>query len=539
VGTANGRTQEDLDLQEAEAAAQEVAAATDTIAAGGAAVMPAAQAEQVARDEALGPHGAEADLTHEERRGVSRSVFRLAWPAIAENALQTLLGIVDTAVVARLGTAALSGVGAAQQLIWVLTTALIAISMGTTVLVARFVGAQERERGNAVLRQSLIMAVVFGALLAPIGLLSHPMMNAFGLAPEAAEEGATYLTITLVCALPLIVMFVASAALRGAGDTRTPMFVTGLINVVNAVLAVELVFGGSQASAILSGWLGVPLPGLDWIPAMGVAGSAWATVIARTLGMVILLGVFYLPGSALKIAKIGLSWRPDLGLIRRMLKIGIPSALEQMFMSFGILVYSLIVIGMGEVIFATSRLALNAVFLSQMPGFGFSMAATTLVGQSLGARSPKRALLGAQLATRSALVWMSIMGAVFFFLGEPILRVFTDDPRLIELGVEALRVIAFSQPFLALAFVLAGALRGAGDVRFPMWVTSIVVWAVRLPTGAFLGLPTLCIPGTSACVPGLGLGLPGIYAALIIEAAIRAGLFYWRFRQGKWQSMKV
>jgi Na+-driven multidrug efflux pump len=105
--------------------------------------------------------------------------------------------------------------------------------------------------------------------------------------------------------------------------------------------------------------------------------------------------------------------------------------------------------------------------------------------------------------------------------------------------VEALRVIAFSQPFLALAFVLAGALRGAGDVRFPMWVTSIVVWAVRLPTGAFLGLPTLCIPGTSACVPGLGLGLPGIYAALIIEAAIRAGLFYWRFRQGKWQSMKV
>ena len=540
ASTLNGRTQDQLDLEEAEDAASEVASTTDNILVGAAAVVPSAQAAMVARGDMLVPHGAhEAELTHQERRDVSRSVFRLAWPAIAENALQTLLGIVDTAVVARLGTAALSGVGAAQQLVWVLTTALIAISMGTTVLIARFVGARERDQANGVLRQSLIMAVVFSALLAPVAFLSHPMMTALGLTPEAAEEGATYLGITLMGGVFLVIMFVASAALRGAGDTRTPMLVTGLINVINAILAVELVFGGAQASSVLSGWLGVPVPGLDWIPAMGVAGSAWATVISRALGMVILLGVFFLPGSALKVARIGLSWLPDFDLIRRMLKIGIPSALEQMFMSFGILVYSFLVIGMGEVVFATSRLALNAVFLSQMPGFGFAMAATTLVGQSLGAHSPKRALLGAQLATRSAVVWMGIMGVVFFFFGETILRIFTDDHRLLDLGAEALQVIAFNQPFLAIAFVLAGALRGAGDVRYPMWVTTIAVWAVRLPTGAFLGLPVLCIPGTSACVPGLGLGLPGIYGALIVESVLRAGLLYWRFREGKWQSMKV
>ena len=540
VSTTNGRTQDQLDREEAEEASSEVASTTDNIIVGAAAVVPAAQGAQLARGDVLEAQAAhEPDLTRQERREVSRSVFRLAWPAIAENALQTLLGIVDTAVVARLGTAALSGVGAAQQLVWVLTTALIAITMGTTVLIARFVGARESHQANSVLRQSLIMAVVFSALLAPVALLSHPMMTALGLTPAAAEEGSTYLGITLAAGVFIIVMFVASAALRGAGDTRTPMLVTGFINVINAVLAVEFVFGGAQASAVLSGWLGVPVPGLDWIPAMGVAGSAWATVIARAIGMVILLGVFYLPGSALKIAKIGLSWRPDFGMIRRMLKIGIPSAFEQMFMSLGILVYSFLVIGMGEVVFATSRLALNAVFLSQMPGFGFSMAATTLVGQSLGARSPKRALLGAQLATRSAMVWMGIMGVVFFFFGEPILRVFTDDRRLIDLGVEALKVIAFNQPFLAVAFVLAGALRGAGDVRFPMWVTTIAVWAVRLPIGAFMGLEVLCIPGTSTCLPGLGLGLPGIYGALIVESLFRAPLLYRRFREGKWQTMKV
>lgn len=208
-------------------------------------------------------------------------------------------------------------------------------------------------------------------------------------------------------------------------------------------------------------------------------------------------------------------------------------------MSLGILVYSFIVIGMGEIVFATSRLALNAVFLSQMPGFGFAMAATTLVGQSLGAKQPERARLGAHLSTRSALLWMSVMGAIFFFFGEPILRFFTDDPRLVTLGTEALRVIAFSQPPLALAFVLAGALRGAGDVRYPMVVTTVAVWIVRLPIGAFLGLPILCIPFTSVCVPGLGLGLVGIYAALIVEASFRAVLMYSRFRKGHWETMKV
>jgi putative MATE family efflux protein len=344
--------------------------------------------------------------------------------------------------------------------------------------------------------------------------------------------------------LLIVLMFVAGAALRGAGDTKTPMLVTGFINVINAVLAVELVFGGQRASGIFSDWLSgltglhVAIPGITWIPEMGVAGSAWATVIARGIGSAILLGFFLLPRSPIRLWTMR-GWRPNFDLAGRVLKIGIPTAVEQMLMSVGILIYSFIVISMGEVIFATSRLALNAVFLSQMPGFGFSMAATTLVGQSLGARQPKRAVLGAQLSTRSALLWMSIMGVAFFFAGEPILRVFTDDPRLLQLGKESLQVIAFSQPPLALAFVLSGALRGAGDARFPMVVTSIAVWLVRLPTGAFLGLPTVCIPFTPVCMPGLGWGLPGIYAALIIEASFRAVLFFRRFQAGKWQHIRV
>jgi putative MATE family efflux protein len=524
---------------EAAEAAFEVAETTDAFMAGGMAAEPAAQGAQIAEElSGAAVQPGEAPLTSEERRSVGRSVFRLAWPAIAENALQTLLGIVDTIVVARLGAAALAGVGAAQQFIWVLTTALVAISMGTAVLIARFIGAQQHESANTVLKQSLLLSVLFSVVLAPTALLARPLLEALGLTPAAVDAGAIYLEITMAASFLIVVMFVTSAALRGAGDTRTPMLVTGFINIINAVLAVELVFGGAKASEILGGFVGGLVPSFDWIPPMGVAGSAWAAVIARSIGTIILLGYFFMPRSPLKlVGKIG--WRPDLDIVRRILHIGIPSAAEQLFMSLGILVYSFLVIGMGEIVFATSRLALNVVFLSQMPGFGFAVAATTLVGQSLGAKQVQRAWLGANLSVRSALIWMSIMGAVFFFFGEAIMRVFTDDPRLIALGAESLKVIAFYQPPLALAFVYAGALRGAGDVRYPMVVTTVVVWLVRLPVGAFLGLSSVCIPFTSICIPGLGLGLPGIYGALIVEASLRGLLMFRRFRSGKWQTMKV
>lgn len=527
-------------------AAREVAEATDAAASGGLGVEIAAQAQEVVRGVTRPTQDdeEEGELTDDARKEVGRSVFRLAWPAIAENALQTLLGLVDTAVVARLGTAALSGVGASQQLIWVLTTALIAVSMGTTVLIARFTGAGQRQRANAVLKQSLMVALVMGLALAPVAFIAHPLLSMLGLPPDAANDGATYLSITMVFALLIVFMFVAGAALRGAGDTRTPMFVTGFINIINAVLAIELVFGGGKASEILSSWLSsltrsaVTVPGLSWVPELGVAGSAWAAVISRGIGAFILLGLLMLPNGALQLWRGG-NWRPSFNLIGRIMKVGIPSMVEQLVMSIGILVYSLIVIGMGEVLFATSRLVTNVIFLSQMPGFGFAVAATTLVGQSLGAKHPRRALLGSQLATRSALIWMTAMGVVFFFFGDVILRVFTDDPELLRLGGQAMQVIALTQPPLALAFVLAGSLRGAGDVKFPMWVTTTAVWLVRLPIGAFLGLASVSIPFTGISFPGLNLGLQGIYIGMVAEATVRAVLMYIRYRGGKWQTMKV
>ena len=189
-------------------------------------------------------------------------------------------------------------------------------------------GSSERGKANEVLKQSLILAAVASIILTPVAFISGPLMAMLGLEGDAWQKGTTYLSITLFFSISIVMMLVAGAALRGSGDTRTPMMVTGFINVINAILAVELVFGGVRASSVLGDWLTglvnifgisgqINVPGLTWIAPMGVAGSALATALSRTLGSVILLGVFFLPRARLRLPGAG-SWKPNIPVIWRM-----------------------------------------------------------------------------------------------------------------------------------------------------------------------------------------------------------------------------
>jgi Na+-driven multidrug efflux pump len=164
--------------------------------------------------------------------------------------------------------------------------------------------------------------------------------------------------------------------------------------------------------------------------------------------------------------------------------------------------------------------------ISFLPAFGFAIAASTLTGQALGARRPDLAERTAWVAVRSAALWMGAMSVVFLLFPEALLRVFTAEPELIEIGIPSLRVIAFATPLLAVPMVLSGALRGAGDTRFPMVLTTVCSWLVRTPIGFLLALP-------------LGLGLPGAYAGLLADAVVGGLLTVWRFRRGAWREVKV
>jgi putative MATE family efflux protein len=305
----------------------------------------------------------------------------------------------------------------------------------------------------------------------------------------------------------MVIQMVCGGALRGSGDTRTPMIVTGLVNAVNILVAYTLIFGHFG------------------FPALGVLGSAWGASAARAIGAFVLLAILFRGGRKVQIGGRA-GWRPDGGLMRRIIKIGLPSMAEQSFMSGGMLLYSIIVIGMGTTVYAAQRITMNALSISFMPGMGFAMAATTMTGQALGAERPDLARRASIIAVQMAGLWMCTMGVGLILFGHQIMRLFTSDPQIDAIGAAALTIIAFSQPLQAVGQVLAGSLRGAGDTRFPMLVTGISIWLVRLPLGWLIGVP-------------LGGGLSGVYVSNVLDAGVRATANYLRYRAGRWQHIKV
>ncbi len=207
-----------------------------------------------------------------EPAALRRQVLGLAWPVIGENLLETLLGIVDTLLVAGLGTVALAGVGSGLQIMFFVMSALSALSIGSSILVAQAVGARNFQRAGQLARQSLMWSVVFSVPLALAGVaLADPVMALFGLAPDVAHIGAEFMRVTMGTVVVLVALFIGGGVLRGAGDSRTPMIVTSIANLVNVGLAYGLIYGHFG------------------LPALGAVGSAWATFLARALALVLLV----------------------------------------------------------------------------------------------------------------------------------------------------------------------------------------------------------------------------------------------------------
>lgn len=449
-----------------------------------------------------GPAGGSSDAGE-----IRRAVLGLAWPSILENLMQAALGFITTLMVARLGSAAVAGVGTASQVQVIVITAFFAVSMGTTVLVAHAFGAGRiKTEGDAITKQSMVAGLILALVLTPLTvLLAAPVMRALGAEPDVVSEGAKFLQITSLSFVFMAIMFILSGALRGVGDTRTSMIVTAFMNVINVALVYVLVFG------------------VLFVPELGVTGAALAMVFSRAVGAAIMAWLLWKGRRGLKIAGRD-GWRPNMERMKKLADIGLPSMGESVLRSGGQIAFVVVVFMLGTAVTAGNQVAQNAMFLSMFPGFGFSMAATSLVGQSLGARNPERARRVGMTATRWCLAWMSAMGVIFFVFAEPIMQFAAsgdDKDAIVAAGVDALRLIAFIQPPLAIGFVLAGILRGAGDTRFPMFSTSVTMWLMRVPLAYILGV-------------ALDWGLQGIYVGMLLDTIALMLLNLWRYRQGKW-----
>jgi MATE family multidrug resistance protein len=438
-----------------------------------------------------------------------RYVLDLALPSAGEQLLAMMVGLVDTFLVGHLGAPALAAVGLATQWVMMSNVFFSAVGTGGTALIARMIGACDPDSANRVLRQALLLAVLMGVITTVPGLLlAGPAVALMGAESDSLPLATTYLSIVSTSFLLASVTFVGNACLRGAGDTRTPLVIMAIVNVINIVVAWTLINGAFG------------------LPRLGVAGSALGAMAARQAGGILVIAVLLRGRSQSKLALSLRGLHLDWGLVRRILRVGLPTGAEQLIFRFGMMSYARVVAALGTAAYAAHQVAVNAESLSYMPGFGFAVAATTLVGQGLGAKDKRRAERDGFVAFYVAAAIMSLMGVVFFASAGPIIGFFTSDPEVIALGVPPLRLIAIAQPFLASTMVLAGALRGAGETKAPMFVNGGSIWIVRVP---------LALLFTQV----LGWGLTGAWIAMATDLGVRGALMFGLFRRGKWKDAEV
>ena len=420
-----------------------------------------------------------------------------------------LVQMVDMIQVGGLGPWAIAAVGLANQPMFLVLSVFMGLSVGTTALVARFTGAGAgKQKSSTVVMQSLFITLAGAALLSLVGYFTAPWVaRVMGAEADTLAPAAAYFQIVMSGLIFTATALVLAAALRGAGDTKTPMIVNTIANLVN----------------ILGNWL--LINGIWIFPRWEVAGAAAATTFSRVVACLILTGLL-LKGKHKIHLRFSGQFRLDWDIIRRVFNVGFPTALEQLVFRSGQVVFVMIVASFGTVVMAAHQVAMQVESLAFMPVMAFQIAATTMVGQALGARKPALAETSGWETLRLAMSFMVILSFLFFFGGKYIVLLFSSDPQVIELGAGVLKIIAFAQPGLATHFILAGALRGAGDTRFALIATSTGIWVVRIGVGYFLAV-------------FLNISLTGAWTAMALDMYMRAVLIYFRYRSGAWKAIKI
>ena len=429
-------------------------------------------------------------------------VLRLGLPAVGEQVLTMMVNLVNTMLVGYLGATALTAVGLAGSISFLASTFLTAVAVGATTLISQAIGAAKPNVAIQILEQALIVGLALG-IIATLVLwpLARQSMLLMGAEAESVRLGAGYLRLIALSFPFLSLLLVGSGALRGAGDTRSPMVIIGWVNIVNLVLSYVLVRG------------------LGPIPALGVRGAGIAATISTILGCLAILLLLSSGRSRLRLRRVPLQLNTT--VLAALLRIGLPAGGETLLFRFAFLAYTRAISSLGTVAYAAYIVTQRLEGFFDMPALGFSVAATTLVGQALGANQPLRGRRSVFYCIMVSLAFSLVCGLLCWFLPEPLMRLFTQDQDVLEQGYALMRIIAVGLPSVAFALCFAGGLRGAGSTRTVMVITGLGSWVVRVPL-AFL------------CVTVLPWGLAGVQVAMFLDYLLRAVLFGLRFRARAW-----
>jgi putative MATE family efflux protein len=430
------------------------------------------------------------------------------------NAVGGLQGIVDHALVGHLvGFKGNAAIGVSWQIIIIVIVFITSLFTGMSVLVARFAGAGEVEKVDRVVYQAFLTAIGISiGIMAPLGWFASPwLLGLVNAEPAVRAEALPFLRIMFAASSGLLVFHMLGVALRAAGDARTPMVLGIALTVLNLVLNIVLIRG------------------LGPIPAFGTAGSAMGTVIAAGLLAIYALWKLWRGGWVVSFPR-GLGYRPDWGIIRALFRFGLPTGIQGIAMNVGGVLMLAFIGSLAQSAEAQAAFAVSYTQLFSLvtwTSIGLMGAAAAVAGQNLGAGRPDRAEEAVHVAARFGLVGAATIGALFLFLPRQLLAIFgMNEPVVVEIGVQLLRVLSFSGLLIAVALTYTGGLQGTGDTRSPLWIS--IASQIVVPLGI-----CFVIQRTGTLDP------IDIWLAILAGHATRCTLSVLRFNQGRWRSIAV
>ncbi len=437
---------------------------------------------------------------------IRRRILTLALPVILSSVLERTVQIVDIFLVGGLGANAIASVGLSQLLVFFFLNLLAGLTMGATIMVAQLWGAKRRQEAAHIATQALrigALLAVGSSLLGVVG--GSASAGALGATPEMLGLMRGYLIIIFSLFTFTFLVDQLIATMHGAGDTRTPMIAITIVNALHVLIAYPLIYGHWGA------------------PALGVNGAALAIGLSEAIGSIYLYAKARAAGYLGPL--FGPVWQgPGRSVatpFKQLLRVGLPITIDRLLQQTAQLAYAKIILGYGAVVYAAHQVGLSIEALSFMPGNGFAVAAATAVGQSIGAQKLAKAKIETWEANRLAVLLMAGMGVLFFCFPYLLLRAFTTDDAVIGYGTLFLKIVGLLQIPLAISMVISGSLKGAGDTRFLLLVTTIGAWLVRVPLAALFA--------------GLGLTIGWVWTVMLFDWTTRMVCLVWRYRSERWQ----
>ena len=439
---------------------------------------------------------------------INKAIFMLSIPMILEMAMESLLAIVDIFFISKLNdNDAVTAVGLTESTLAIVYSLAMGLGMAATAMVARRIGEKDQAGAAVAAVNALYIGVIVSVVISITGIFFYKdILRLMGASESVVAVGSGYAQWMLVGNFTIVALFLVNAIFRGAGSAAIAMHSLWIANIINMVLDPILIFGWGP------------------IPSMGVEGAAIATNIGRGAG--VLYQLYYLTGEKgiIKIHKENI--KIDKSIITRLLKVSAGNIGQFLISTASWLFMARIIVTFGSAAFAGYQFAIRVIIFTILPSWGMANAAATLVGQNLGAQQPDRAEKSVWTAGFLNMVFLGLISIIFFFVSEPIMKIFSSNEEVIRYGTQCLRIVAFGYVFYGYGMVIVQSFNGAGDSRTPTILNLCGYWLFQIPLAYVLAVQ-------------LDFGASAVFWAIAIAESAMAVAAIIIFRQGKWKTVKI